>query len=334
MVAVLAAGAALAALFIPHGNFGSAVFVDIQRGTSTRGIAIKLAEAGVIGSRWQFLLARAVRPRARLQAGEYHFTEPASVWSVFDRLVKGDVYYYDLAVPEGANMFDIAMRLSAESSIDEADFLAAAADPSLIADLAPRAPSLEGYLFPSTYRLTRHTTAAQFCRQMTDRFRQSWRELRASGDAHDAVTLASLVEKETAVAGERALVSSVFHNRLKAGMTLDCDPTTIYAALLEKRYRGTIHRSDLNSRNLYNTYKHAGLPPGPIANPGTASLKAAIAPAETDYLFFVARPNGNGAHEFSRTLAEHDRAVAKYRRGQQKAGPGGAASTKAGRSSR
>jgi UPF0755 protein len=152
---------------------------------------------------------------------------------------------------------------------------------------------------------------------MTGQFRKHWRELQtshpATGPVNDAVTLASLVEKETAVASERPIVASVYENRLRKGMALDCDPTTIYAALLEQRYHGVIYRSDLNSENSYNTYKHAGLPPGPIASPGLASLQAALAPAQTGYFYFVAKPDGSGGHQFSATIEEHNLAVQKYR---------------------
>jgi UPF0755 protein len=156
---------------------------------------------------------------------------------------------------------------------------------------------------------------------MTDQFRKNWRELQKAGNSaavNNAVTLASLVEKETAVPGERPQVAAVFQNRLRLGMALDCDPTTIYASLLEQRYRGTIYRSDLNSANLYNTYKHAGLPPGPIANPGLASLKAALEPAATDYLYFVAKADGSGGHQFSKSIEEHNRAVEQYRHNVKK----------------
>src|SRR5260370_24459691 len=197
------------------------------------------------------------------------------------------------------------------------DFLNAARDPALIRDLAPQAPTLEGYLSPSTYRITRRTTVQQLCRMMTDLFRKQWRDLERPdrpAAVHATVTLASLVEKETAIPDERPIVASVYTNRLERGMTLDCDPTTIYAAMLEQRYRGTIYRSDLNSLNAYNTYRHAVLPPGPIATPGIQSLKAALAPAETNYLFFVAKPDGSGGHQFSKSMAEHGRAVQVYRK--------------------
>ncbi len=312
----IAAGGAVFLLRQPYGEFGSdGVFVDIAKGASTLRIAGQLEEAGVVRTRWLVVLARLLRPRARMEAGEYRFVSPASPWGVFGRLARGDVFYYELTVPEGDNLFDIAARVARLSVMPAEEFLAAAGDATSIRDLDPAAPSLEGYLFPSTYRLTRHTTARQLCRLMTAQFRREWQLLPSRpADPHDVVTLASLVEKETANADERPLIASVFENRMRLGMTLDCDPTTIYAALLDNRYRGAIHRSDLANRNSYNTYQHAGLPPGPIANPGLASLRAALKPAASDYLYFVARPDGSG-HRFSRTIQEHNVRVKEYRRG-------------------
>ena len=216
-------------------------------------------------------------------------------------------------------MFDIAQSLEDLGLMKAGEFLRAARNPAPIRDLAPEAATLEGYLFPSTYRLTRLMPAEQICRQMTGQFRHVWKELGAPAGAHRLVTLASLVEKETAVAAERPVIASVFRNRLAIGMKLDCDPTIIYAALLEDRYRGAIFQSDLASANPYNTYHHAGLPPGPIANPGKRALEAALAPAETKFLYFVARPDHTGTHQFSAGLDQHQRAVAQYRRGNHKA---------------
>jgi UPF0755 protein len=296
------------------------VFVDIPKGTGTRGIARMLAGAGVIQHPVQFMIVRALRPRAVLKAGEYRFEKPTSVWNVFDRLARGDIFYYVLAVPEGNNTFDIAASLEEEGIMDGKVFLNAAHDPALVRDLDPRAPSLEGYLFPDTYRLTRHTSAHQLCRMMTERFREVWRKVAPPRtDVHDAVTLASLVEKEAKLPDERPVIASVFLNRLRLKMPLQCDPTTVYAALVDDRYRGAIYRSDLESKQRYNTYQHGGLPPGPIANPGEQSLRAALNPAGTDFLYFVALPDGSGAHRFSKALAEHTRAVQQYRRGLRQA---------------
>jgi len=321
IVAVLLLFAALAAAALqyflnrPFASFQREAFVEIPKGASTREIAGMLAEAGVIEHPWEFLLNRAWRQSAKLQAGEYRFAAPASALTVYSRIVRGDVYYRELSIPEGQNMFDIASAVESMGLMPAAEFLAAARDPSLIRDIAPSAPSLEGYMFPDTYRVTRHTGARELCRMLTQRFRAEWERQGASADVHQTVTLASLIEKEAAVPADRPLIASVFHNRLKLEMKLDCDPTTVYAAILEGRYRGKIHQSDLASRNRYNTYQHAGLPPGPIASPGAASLRAALAPAETDYLYFVARPDGSGRHEFSKNIAAHRQAATRYRRG-------------------
>jgi len=318
LVAALAAGYLLFRLIRPYAGFSGETFVEFARGTSTGKMADMLAQAGVVRSRWDFLLARMVQRGRTLQAGEYRFYRPASPFDVVGRITRGDIFYYELSVPEGKTMFDIAQAVE-QLGVFKADaFLAAARNPGLIRDLDPKAPSLEGYLFPSTYRLSRHTTAEALCRRMTGKFRDVWATLGTKADVHDTVTLASLVEKEGKLAEERPQIASVFVNRLRIGMKLDCDPTTIYAALLENRYRGTIYKSDLASDNPYNTYRHTGLPPGPIANPGVASIKAVLMPAQSEALYFVLRPDGSGGHEFSNTIAAHEEATAKYRRGVQR----------------
>jgi UPF0755 protein len=249
-----------------------------------------------------------------LQAGEYRFQNPASTYDVMRRIARGDIFYYTLLIPEGKNMFDIASAAAGLGLFDEKAFLAAARDNSMIVDLDPHAPTLEGYLFPGSYRLARQTSPRLLCQKMTERFREVWRGLHADTDPHQTVTLASLVEKEAKLPEERPRIAAVFENRLRLGMKLDCDPTTIYAALLQDRYHGVIHRSDLDSDNPYNTYQHTGLPPGPIANPGVASIRAALSPADSSSLYFVLRPDGSGGHQFSDTLAEHSVATDRYRR--------------------
>ena len=320
---VLMAVLVVAGLYLPYKGFSNEVFLDFPKGTTTREMAGQLAKAGVIRYPWQFLVMRAMRPGSKLQAGEYRFAAPASVPRVYDRIARGDVFYYEITVPEGSNIFDISSIVEQSGVIKSGAFLQSSADAKLIEDLDPGALTLEGYLFPSTYRYTRKTAPDELVRQMVDQFRKEWKTLtngtRPGRSVHDTVTLASLVEKETAVPAERSTVASVYANRLRIGMKLDCDPTTIYAALLDDRYRGVIHRSDLASRNTYNTYQHAGLPPGPIANPGLASLKAALAPADTSYLYFVAKGDGSGSHNFSTDFAAHERAVQAYRRAQSKA---------------
>jgi UPF0755 protein len=296
----------------PYQGFSEPVFVDFPRGTTTGEMATVLATKGVVQDRWLFLAARAVKRGSNLQAGEYRFEKPASPFDVQGRIARGDIYYMELLIPEGFNMFDIAVAVEKLGTIKASGFLAAARNPALIRDLDPKAESLEGYLFPNKYRIYRHTTAQQLCRQMTNEFRAQWLAIGSKEDVHRTVTLASLVEREAKLPEERPKVSSVFHNRLKIGMKLDCDPTTVYAALLENRYRGVIHRSDLDNPNPYNTYQHAGLPPGPIANPGLRSLKATLAPDDTPYLFFVAKADGSGGHSFSESLRQHEAAVAQY----------------------
>jgi UPF0755 protein len=316
--AVLAGGLAVYRLDRPYQGFGGETFVDVPYGTSTGTIAGMLAGAGVVGSRWDFLVARLARRGRKLQAGEYRFDRAATPVEVYDRMVRGDVFFYELVVPEGRNMFDIAASAEKLGLFPGDEFLAAARDPRAIRDLDPRAPTLEGYLFPNTYRVGRHTTPEQLCRLMTGKFREVWRGLHVNANVHDVVTLASLVEKEDKLEYERPLIAAVFANRLRIGMKLDCDPTTIYAALLHDKYRGTIYQSDLERNDPYNTYHSAGLPPGPIANPGIASIEAALNPAASGALYFVLRPDGSGAHQFSADLAAHQQATTKYRRGRRK----------------
>ena len=295
-----------------YSHFSEPVFIDFAHGTSTKEMAAVLASKGVVEKPWLFLAARALRRGANLQAGEYKFDKAASPLEVFGRIARGDIFYMEVLVPEGYNMFDVAGLVGKLGTIRPQDFLAAAKDPAAIKDLDPAAPSLEGYLFPNKYRIYRHTTAQQLCRLMTGEFRKQWAALGAQANVHDTVTLASMVEREARRPDERPVVASVFSNRLRIGMKLDCDPTTVYAALLENRYRGTIYRSDLESESLWNTYKHKGLPPGPIANPGLSAIQAALAPADTRFLFFVAKADGSGGHNFSESLAMHEAAVAQY----------------------
>jgi UPF0755 protein len=318
LLAVLAGGFALYRLVAPYSGFQGQVFVDLPRGTSTGAMADLLARNGVIRSRWDFLAARLTEPDRKLQAGEYKFAHAASPMEVFDRIARGDVFYYALVVPEGKNMFDIAGEVEALGLMKADTFLSAARNPAMIRDLDPEAPSLEGYLFPNTYKLSRHATAESICRMMTAKFREVWRGIPPGADVHDTVTLAAMVEKEGKLPEERPMIAAVFENRLKIGMKLDCDPTTIYAALLAGRYRGTIYRSDLDSDHPYNTYRHTGLPPGPIANPGLASINAVLHPGGGDAIYFVLRPDGSNSHQFSSSIAAHEAATQRYRLAQKR----------------
>jgi UPF0755 protein len=203
---------------LPYQGFQGEVFVDIPHGTSTGGIARMLADAGVVRSRWDFLAARLIGRGRVLQAGEYRFDRPASPPAVYNRIARGDIFYYELVVPEGKNMFDIAAAVEELGLLPAERFLAAARDPSLIRDLDPQAATLEGYLFPNTYRLSRHVTAERLCRMMTDKFREVWRSLGGNSGVHETVTMASLVEKEGKLAAERPQIAAVFLNRLRIGM--------------------------------------------------------------------------------------------------------------------
>jgi UPF0755 protein len=311
-----AAGYAIFAANQPYQGFADEQFVDIAKGTSTATLSQTLQKRGVVKQSWMFLLARACSPGTKLQAGEYRFDHPASPFDVLNKIARGDIYYMEVTIPEGQNMFDAAANVAKLKLFTAAEFLKVARDPAMIHDLDPEATSLEGYLWPDTYRVVRTTTPIQLCQAMTRKFRATWKSIGGSADVHRTITLASLVEREARLPGDRPLVASVFVNRLKDGMKLDCDPTTVYAALLEGRYRGTIYRSDLESTNPYNTYKNVGLPPGPIANPGLSAIKAALSPAKTRYLYFVAKPDGSGGHNFSETLAQHNAAAAKYHAAQ------------------
>jgi UPF0755 protein len=288
-------------------------FVLLKPGWSTRHIAGELQANGVIRSARALLLYHYVMKPRTLKAGEYKFEDAASAIQVHERLQRGDIFVHIVTVPEGFNMFEIGEAIEAAGLGKAQDFVEVAKKQvSLIKDLDPEANSLEGYLFPDTYGFTRTQTMEDIAAIMVRRFKQEARGIGLTSDVHRVVTLASIVEKETAAADERPIVAGVYLNRLQKGMALDADPSVIYAALLAGRYQGTIYQSDLQFDSPYNTYKYPGLPPGPIANPGRASLEAAMHPTQTDYLFFVS--DNNGHHRFARTLDEHSHNVALYRR--------------------
>lgn len=296
------------------------IFVDIPRGTSRWKLSGILLRDGVIRNRVAFELLTRWHHRYRPQAGEYEFDHPMTSREIFWKIVAGKIYVHTVTVREGWTMFDIADALEKEGLCRREDFLRAAQDSSLIEDLAPTAHSLEGFLFPSTYEFSHHTTPEQIAAAMVRHFRAVWGTLDASGtnlfpnglNLEQVVILASLVERETRVEQERPLVAGVFCNRLNRRFPLQCDPTVQYALELAGKPERVVSHYDLRFASPYNTYLHAGLPPGPIANPGEASLRAALEPALTDYFYFVA--NDQGGHFFSRTLAEHNRNVARYRR--------------------
>jgi UPF0755 protein len=314
---LLFAGFAIYAPAGPH----TEMFLDIPAGTGSAQIAAQLKAHGLIWSRYAFAAMRLVKG-GTLKAGEYRFDHPARMSEVYERLERGDVYTRAVMIPEGANIFDIAQRVEAAQLGSKEAFLEAAKrNAALISDLDPGAQSVEGYLFPDTYHFQRQATPDQMIAAMVRRFRLAAASIDLAQNYHNVVTMASLVERETPIGSERPVVASVFSNRISKGMPLMTDPSVIYADLLEGRYRGTIYHSDLDGDSPYNTYKHTGLPPGPICNPGIASLKAAMEPAQTQYLYFVAASTDPSGHSrFATTLEEHQQNVQAYRRAQHAAG--------------
>jgi peptidoglycan lytic transglycosylase G len=322
-IAALGAGAAWldSQISRPYrGHRPEKVFVEIPHGTSRWEIAGILKHDDIIRNRLAFELLSVWHHRHALQAGEYLVDHQMDSRQVFWMIAKGRIFVHTVVVPEGWTMFDIARELDRQGICSRQDFLAAARDPAAIADLAPHARDLEGFLFPSTYEFTRHTTCDQVAAKMVGEFRAVWAKIDPSGThsfpggltIEQVVTLGSLVERETPNPSERPLVAGVFYNRLNRGYELQCDPTVQYALELAGRPVKIVRPEDLRIDSPYNTYEHRGLPPGPIANPGEASLRAVLAPAPTDYLYFVA--NAEGGHFFSKTLAEHNRNVEIYRR--------------------
>jgi UPF0755 protein len=314
LLAVLAAaGFAAWLLYVPVTPPSGQTFVLLHPGYSTRHIAAELKKDGIIRSEYAFLLWHYAHPKRSLKAGEYLFERGATLPQVHDRIVRGDIYFHVVTIPEGYTMFDIAKAIEDAGLGSAADFLhIAETRTQLISDLAPQAKSLEGYLFPNTYQFTRTQNLEEMAAVMVHQFRQVAQQVGlVSGDVPKVVTMASIIEKETAAPEERARVASVYYNRLAQKMALDADPSVIYAELLQGTYQGSLHHNDLAVNSPYNTYRLPGLPPGPIGNPGRSALEAALRPESTKFLYFVS--DGNGHHRFATTLAEHDRNVVAYR---------------------
>jgi UPF0755 protein len=356
------------AVFTPVELTGQ-TFVMLRPGYSSRRIAAELKTAGVIRSEEAFVLWHYIHRSRSLKAGEYLFDKPANIIDIQKRLRRGDVYFHTVVVPEGYTMFDIARAIEAAGLGRADDFLKVAqSDTGMIADIAPSAHSLEGYLFPETYQFSRMMTMQDMALTMVCQFHKVARQIgliatapaepletsshgptgsgagsgAGSGmictaawsrstnvngkDANErdstevtpptpiesAVIMASIVEKETSVAEERPLVASVYYNRLAKRIALDADPSIIYAELLAGTYQGALHHADMSFSSPYNTYRNVGLPPGPIANPGRSALEAAMHPAQSDYYYFVA--DAQGHHRFARTIEEHNKNVAAYRK--------------------
>jgi UPF0755 protein len=323
-LAVLFAGAFAVWLLVgaekPYKGYGGAEqFVEIPPGSGPSSIGRRLAQSGVIRDQLSFRIALARSGQARrLQAGEYRFDRPMTTREVIDKIARGDVFLRPVTFREGLTLRQMAEIYERDGGGSKAEFLRAAQNASLIHDIDPVAPDLEGYLFPDTYTLPRRTTPEQLVQRMVTAFRDVMtpdlvQRAAARGlTVRELMTLASLVEKETGKPGERPIVAAVYTNRLKIGMGMQCDPTVIYALERAGKYDGNLTRENLQFDSPYNTYRYAGLPPGPIAAPGRASIEAAASPADVPYLYFVSR--NDGSHVFSATLDEHNRNVYEFQK--------------------
>jgi UPF0755 protein len=317
ILGAIAARIAIAELRPYKGYSGTEQFVEIPPGAGPASIGRRLVEAGIIRDTlgFRYELTRSGSGR-RLQAGEYRFDRPMTVREVVAKIARGDVHLLPITFREGLTILEMAQVFENRGFGPAAEFVAAASDPTPIRGLDPIARDLEGYLFPDTYTLARQATAAQLVARMVAGFEQALTpKLRAEAaarglDVRQLVTLASIIEKETGKAEERSLVAAVYVNRLRIGIALQADPTVIYALQRAGRYDGNLTRADLQSDSPYNTYRYPGLPPGPIAAPGQASLEAAVHPADAPYIYFVSR--GDGSHAFATTLPEHNQNVFEF----------------------
>jgi len=306
-------------LYRPHAFTPGEVFVEVEKGMGASAIARLLEERGIIGSRHSFIVSYRLfyHPR-KIRAGEYALASPLRSKEVLDILVKGKIYLHSVTVPEGLTAWEIAPLMAPFLEDGQDGFAAAFRDVGIIGPIDREADNLEGYLFPETYSFPKGISSADALGAMVSQFRATF-----SGDwmaraeslkmsVRQVVTLASLIEKESSVPEEKKRVSAVFHNRLRIGMKLDCDPTIIYALKLKGLFNGNLTKKDMSLDTPYNTYRYPGLPPGPICNPGRAALEAALYPAEEAYLYFVSR--NDGGHHFSRTFAEHQNAVRRFQK--------------------
>lgn len=301
-------------LLIPSGSGKTVRIISLSPGSGIRKLATDLKREGVIRGSWHFMLVGCLRGQAhRLKAGEYRITDGMTTAEILRKVVNGDVDYRRFTLPEGYSSYQAAELLQQQGLLGRDAFLNACADSRLLARLGIRAANVEGYLYPATYNLPRGETAEQLVTRMVTHFMKKYATFDGhaySGKRlarHELVTLASMIEKEAVAPAERPLISSVFHNRLRINMPLQSDPTALYGV---RAFGGAVTKADIQRPSPYNTYLHRGLPPGPIGNPGADALKAALQPAQTPYLYFVARKDGT--HQFSRTLEEHNRAVRTY----------------------
>ncbi len=304
----------LVCLFSPPGNGTVVRDVSFPPGSGIRRLAEELKSGGVIRSSWHFVLLTRLRGQAhRLKAGEYRFNDGMTPRQILEKLASGDVDYRKFALPEGYSIYQAAELLEQKGYFKRDEFLAECRNAALLSRLGAGRQTVEGYLYPATYNLSRGGSAAQLIAMMIEQFEKKYAALPGVGGSdagmsrHEVVTLASMIEKEAVSEEEKPLISSVFHNRLRIGMPLQSDPTAVYGV---RAFQGKVTKADIQRPTPYNTYLMRGLPPGPIGNPGSGAILAALKPSRTDYLYFVARQDGT--HQFSRTLEEHNRAVDRY----------------------
>ncbi|NVN98115.1 MAG: endolytic transglycosylase MltG [Geobacteraceae bacterium] len=304
-------------IMMPTGDGKNVKIVDFPKGSSVRKFAEELEKQGVIGSSTLFALyARISGVSGKVQAGTYQLSDAMTPPEILHKLATGDVFEKKFAVPEGYSIFQIAEMLDSRGFFKKGEFLKACKDHGLLKELGIKGESVEGYLYPSTYNLLKTKEPAELIRQMVTQFNKVYDERLAPLEAGSklsraqAVTLASIVEKEAVAPAEKPLIASVFHNRLKAGMPLQSDPTAVYGT---KVFGGKVTGSDVRRNSAYNTYTINGLPPGPIGNPGADAIEAVFKPAATGYYYFVAK--NDGTHHFSKDLDEHNRAVRLYLKG-------------------
>jgi len=302
-------------LFISPGNGALVRDISFPPGSGVRKLANELEAGGVIRSSWHFVLMTRLRGDAhRLKAGEYRFSDDMTPDLILKKIVAGDVDYRKFTLPEGYSIYQAAELLEQKGYFSREAFLEKCRDKALLIPLELTEGSVEGYLYPATYNLSREGGEEQLIKQMVEQFKKIYTGiLEGEGvrrfSRHEVVTLASIIEKEAVDSKEKPLISSVFHNRLRIGMPLQSDPTAVYGV---RPFSGKVSKADILRPSPYNTYLNKGLPPGPIGNPGRDAIHAAISPAKTDFLYFVARQDGT--HQFSRTLDEHNRAVMRYLR--------------------
>lgn len=300
--------------YTPHNPNGQNEFVEIKKGGNINTISSLLKERGIINNSLYYrIIGRIVSSGLKPKAGEYLLSASMSPSVIMGKISGGKVYMHQVTIPEGFNIYEIASLLEGRQLVNRERFLATVTDREFIKSLSFDLPSLEGYLFPTTYLLARGMTEREIAAKMVNTFKElADSEIAAKAAAvgltpHQVVNMASLVEKETALNEEKSIITSVFHNRLKKGMRLQCDPTVIYAI---KNFDGNIKKKDLTIDSPYNTYRYAGLPIGPIANPGIESIRGVLNPMKSDYLYFVATKKGG--HYFSTNIKDHNRAVREY----------------------